>query len=155
MTPRFTNGTEGNTFANAVFFQVRIIRTAKQHGIKTVSVYTRADVASLHVSQADVAKLLPGPDASAYTDGEAIIKIAKEENAQAIIPGYGFLSENADFARNVGKAGLVWVGPSPEAIEVRYCDSSNCQTSADWMNSRPLASNMVGSEHHGQGEMII
>ena len=102
-----------------------------------------------------MAKLLPGPDASAYTDGEAIIKIAKEENAQAIIPGYGFLSENADFARDVGKAGLVWVGPSPEAIEVRYCDSSNCQTSVDWMNSRPLASNMVGSEHHGQGEMII
>jgi urea carboxylase len=98
--------------------QVRIIRTAKELGIKTVSVYTRADVASLHVSTADVAKLLPGPDASAYTDGDAIIKIAKEENAQAIIPGYGFLSENADFAREVGKAGLVWVGPSPEAIEV-------------------------------------
>jgi hypothetical protein len=72
----------------------------------------------LHVSTADVAKLLPGPDASAYTDGDAIIKIAKEENAQAIIPGYGFLSENADFAREVGRAGLVWVGPSPEAIEV-------------------------------------
>lgn len=81
--------------------------------------YTRADVASLHVSTADVAKLLPGPDASAYTDGDAIIKIAKEEDAQAIIPGYGFLSENADFAREVGKAGLVWVGPGPEAIEVR------------------------------------
>jgi urea carboxylase len=78
-----------------------------------------------------VAKLLPGPDASAYTDGDAIIKIAKEENAQAIIPGYGFLSENADFAREVGKAGLVWVGPSPEAIEVKYCDSSDCQTRAD------------------------
>jgi urea carboxylase len=98
--------------------QVRIIRTAKELGIKTISVYTRADVASLHVSTADVAKLLPGPDVSAYTDGDAIIKIAKEENAQAIIPGYGFLSENADFAREVGKAGLVWVGPSPEAIEV-------------------------------------
>jgi len=97
---------------------VRIIRTAKELGIKTVSVYTRADVASLHVSTADVAKLLPGPDVSAYTDGDAIIKIAKEEDAQAIIPGYGFLSENADFAREVGKAGLVWVGPSPEAIEV-------------------------------------
>lgn len=69
-----------------------------------------------------MAKLLPGPDASAYTDGDAIIKIAKEENAQAIIPGYGFLSENADFAREVGKAGLVWVGPSPEAIEVRSLD---------------------------------
>lgn len=103
---------------------MRIIRTAKAVGVKTVSVYTRADVASLHVSQADVAKLLPGPDASAYTDGDAIIKIAKEENAQAIFPGYGFLSENADFARAVSNAGLVWVGPSPEAIEVKQPNKS-------------------------------
>lgn len=74
----------------------------------------------MHVSQADVAKLLPGSDASAYTDGDAIINIAKEEGAQAIIPGYGFLSENADFARSVAAAGLVWVGPGPEAIEVIF-----------------------------------
>jgi acetyl/propionyl-CoA carboxylase alpha subunit len=99
-----------------------------------------------------VAKLLPGPDASAYTDGDAIIKIAKEENAQAIIPGYGFLSENADFARDVGKAGLVWVGPSPEAIEVKYCDSSNHQTITDQMIPRPLASSMVSLMHHNRGQ---
>lgn len=112
-------------------------------GIKTVSVYTRADVASLHVSTADVAKLLPGPDAPAYTDGDAIIKIAKEENAQAIIPGYGFLSENADFAREVGKAGLVWVGPSPEAIEVSpYCHLEEGWT-ANVIPPRLSASSMV------------
>lgn len=107
--------------AHADFFstiKVRIIRTAKELGIKTVSIYTAADVASLHVSQADEAVLLPGPDATAYTDGESILKIAKEYHADAIIPGYGFLSENADFARAVGDAGIVWVGPSPEAIEV-------------------------------------
>lgn len=69
------------------------------------------------MSQADEAVLLPGPDSTAYTDGDAIIKIAKDNNADAVIPGYGFLSENADFARSVGKAGMVWVGPSPESIE--------------------------------------
>lgn len=98
--------------------QVRIIRTAKTLNIKTVSIYTKADVASLHVSQADVAVLLPGPDSTAYTDGDSILKIAKENDVDAIIPGYGFLSENADFARSVGQAGLVWVGPGPDAIEV-------------------------------------
>ena len=96
---------------------MRIIRTAKQLGIKTVSIYTAADAASLHVSQADEAVLLTGPDSTAYTDGEQIIRIAQENKADAVIPGYGFLSENADFARAAGKAGLVWVGPSPEAIE--------------------------------------
>jgi len=90
-----------------------------------------------------VAKLLPGPDASAYTDGDAIIRVAKEENAQAIIPGYGFLSENADFARDVGKAGIAWVGPSPEAIEVNHHDALNWRTIANEMESRPLASSMV------------
>lgn len=98
---------------------MRIIRTAKRLGIRIVSVYTAADVASLHVSQADEAVLLPGPDSTAYTEGSAIIRIAKEKGADAIIPGYGFLSENADFAKEVGEDGsMVWVGPSPEAIEV-------------------------------------
>lgn len=85
-----------------------------------MSIYTKADVASLHVSQADQTVLLPGPDSTAYTDGDSILKIAKENEADAIIPGYGFLSENADFARSVGEAGLVWVGPGPKAIEVRF-----------------------------------
>ena len=62
--------------------------------------------------------LLEGDNSRAYTDGEQIIKIAKDKKANAVIPGYGFLSENADFARQVGEAGLAWCGPSPEAIEV-------------------------------------
>ena len=90
-----------------------------------------------------MAKLLPGPDASAYTDGDAIIKIAKEEDAQAIIPGYGFLSENADFAREVGKAGLVWVGPSPEAIEVSPYYHLEEGWTADVIPPRLSASSMV------------
>jgi urea carboxylase len=61
--------------------------------------------------------LLPGSNSTAYTEGDEIIKIAKECKADAIIPGYGFLSENAEFARSVGKAGMAWVGPSPESIE--------------------------------------
>lgn len=69
------------------------------------------------MSQADEAVLLPGSNSTAYTDGDEIIKIAKDRKVDAIIPGYGFLSENADFARSVSTAGLVWVGPSPEAIE--------------------------------------
>ena len=98
---------------------MRIIKTAKNLGIKTISIYTPADAASLHVSQADEAVLLPGSNTSAYTEGDEIIKIAKDKKADAIIPGYGFLSENADFARAVNNAGLAWVGPSPESIEGR------------------------------------
>lgn len=96
---------------------MRIIKTARQLGIKTISIYTPADAASLHASQADKAVLLPGSNSTAYTEGDEIIKIAKDSNADAVIPGYGFLSENSDFARSVGEAGMAWVGPSPESIE--------------------------------------
>ncbi|KAK0931584.1 hypothetical protein LTR29_016353 [Friedmanniomyces endolithicus] len=106
--------------ANRGEIAVRIIRTAKAlKTIKTISIYTSIDASSLHVSQADEAVLLPGSNSTAYTDGDEIIKIAKEKGVDAIIPGYGFLSENADFARAVGKAGLLWIGPSPESIEAR------------------------------------
>ncbi len=107
---------------------MRIIRTAQALNIKTISVYTSIDASSLHVSQADEAVLLPGSNSTAYTDGDEIIKIAKEKGVDAIIPGYGFLSENADFARSVGRAGLVWVGPSAESIEGTnpcHCPISN------------------------------
>ncbi|KAJ9659577.1 hypothetical protein H2201_007326 [Coniosporium apollinis] len=96
---------------------VRIIRTAKALGIRAIAIYSEADAASRHVSFADKAILLPGSNSSAYTDEEAIIKIAKEEKVDAIIPGYGFLSENGHFANAVKEAGIAWVGPSSEAIE--------------------------------------
>lgn len=73
-----------------------------------MSIYTSADAASLHVSHADEAVLLP--TLQSYTDGEEIIRIAKEKNCHAVIPGYGFLSENAAFAKAVHDAGLAWVG---------------------------------------------
>lgn len=97
--------------------QVRICRTAKQLGVKTIAIYSEADAASQHVREADEAVLLSGNNATAYTNEDNILAIAKEKKADAIIPGYGFLSENAHFARLVNDAGLVWVGPSPESIE--------------------------------------
>ncbi|KAI8936168.1 hypothetical protein NX059_006602 [Plenodomus lindquistii] len=103
--------------ANRGEIAVRICRTAKKLNIETIAIYSEADAASQHVRDADEAVLLPGSNATAYTEGDAILRIAREKGAHAIIPGYGFLSENADFARQVGEAGIVWVGPSPESIE--------------------------------------
>ncbi|KAI3393143.1 hypothetical protein diail_4667 [Diaporthe ilicicola] len=95
----------------------RIIRTASRLGIKTVAIYTEPDSASQHVAEADISFLLDGDATRAYLDGDQIVQIARNAGAQAIIPGYGFLSENADFARSVAAAGLNFVGPSPESIE--------------------------------------
>lgn len=96
---------------------MRIIKTAKLLEIKTITIYSEADAVSKHVSAADEAVLLEGNNSTVYTDAENIVKIAKERNVDAIIPGYGFLSENADFARLVKNAGISWCGPSPESIE--------------------------------------
>ncbi|KAI4120749.1 MAG: hypothetical protein LQ338_006790, partial [Usnochroma carphineum] len=103
--------------ANRGEIATRTLRTAKRLGIRTIAVYTEADAASSHVVQADVPVLLSRGNSKGYLDGDNIIEIAKANKADAIIPGYGFLSENADFARAVAAAGMVWVGPSPESIE--------------------------------------
>ena len=95
----------------------RIIRTARRLGVRTVAVYSEADARAPHVREADAAVCIgPGPAAESYLRGEAIIAAAKTEGAEAIHPGYGFLSENAGFAEEVVVAGLVWVGPPPAAI---------------------------------------
>jgi len=95
----------------------RIIRTARRMGVRTVAVYSEADASSPHVREADQAVLI-GPAAAreSYLVGEKIIAAAKDTGAEAIHPGYGFLSENAEFAEAVMAAGLVWVGPPPAAI---------------------------------------
>ncbi|KAF9887062.1 hypothetical protein FE257_010556 [Aspergillus nanangensis] len=103
--------------ANRGEIAVRILKTAKKLNLQTIAVYTEPDATSSHVHLADQAFLLTGQPSKAYIDGAQIINIAKQNNADAIIPGYGFLSENADFARAVVDAGLVFVGPSPESIE--------------------------------------
>lgn len=103
--------------ANRGEIACRIIRTARNMGIATVAVYSDADAKALHVRQADESVHIgPSPAAESYLVGEKIIAAAKQTGADAIHPGYGFLSENADFAEAVIDAGLIWVGPKPDSI---------------------------------------
>ena len=103
--------------ANRGEIACRIIRTARAMGIRTVAVYSDADAKALHVRQADEAVHIgPSPARESYLVGEKIIAAAKATGAEAIHPGYGFLSENADFAQSVIDAGLIWVGPKPASI---------------------------------------
>ena len=95
----------------------RIIRTAKRLGIRAIAVYSEADAGMPFVTEADEAVLVgPANPALSYRNTEAILAAAKSTGAQAIHPGYGFLSENADFARSVESSGLIWVGPAADAI---------------------------------------
>ena len=104
--------------ANRGEIACRIIRTAREMGIATVAVYSDADARALHVRQADEAVHIgPSPAAESYLLGEKIIAAAQQTGAEAIHPGYGFLSENAGFAQAVIDAGLIWVGPKPSSIE--------------------------------------
>ena len=103
--------------ANRGEIACRIIRTARRMGIRTVAVHSDADAQALHVRSADEAVHIgPSPARESYLVGEKIIAAAKATGAQAIHPGYGFLSENAEFAQAVIDAGLVWVGPRPASI---------------------------------------
>jgi len=103
--------------ANRGEIACRIIRTARAMGVRTVAVYSDADATALHVRSADDAiHIGPSPAAESYLRGDRIIAAALESGAEAIHPGYGFLSENADFAQSVLDAGLIWVGPHPESI---------------------------------------
>ncbi|MBT0668700.1 acetyl/propionyl/methylcrotonyl-CoA carboxylase subunit alpha [Novosphingobium profundi] len=103
--------------ANRGEIACRVIRTARRLGIRTVAVHSDADAGALHVAMADVAhRIGPASAAQSYLCGEKIIAAAKLTGAEAIHPGYGFLSENAEFAEAVIAAGLVWVGPSPSSI---------------------------------------
>lgn len=103
--------------ANRGEIALRIIRTLKEMGIKSVAVYSEADKYSAHVSQADEAVCIgPGPSAESYLNIDALIAACKMTGAQAVHPGYGFLSENAKFAQAVIDNGMVFIGPKPEAI---------------------------------------
>ncbi|MCL4154185.1 UNVERIFIED_CONTAM: hypothetical protein GTU68_008968, partial [Idotea baltica] len=95
------------------------MRTAKEMGIETVAIYSEADRDSPHVHYADEAVCVGPPlSAESYLRGDKIIQICKDLNVDAIHPGYGFLSENAGFARDVSDNGIIFIGPSPESIEV-------------------------------------
>ncbi|MCB9913630.1 MAG: acetyl-CoA carboxylase biotin carboxylase subunit [Planctomycetes bacterium] len=105
--------------ANRGEIALRVIRTAREMGIECVTVFSEADAHSLHTRMGHVAVPLGGRlPSESYLVADKILKAAKETGAQAIHPGYGFLSENAAFARAVVDAGLAWIGPPPHAIEV-------------------------------------
>src|SRR6202790_2621857 len=105
--------------ANRGAIACRIIRTLRNMEIGSVAVYSEADRHSLHVRQADEALLIgPPPPAQSYLSFDAILEAARKSGAEAIHPGYGFLSENADFAQVCADSGVVFIGPTPEQMRV-------------------------------------
>ena len=104
--------------ANRGEIACRVIKTARKLGVRTVAVYSDADRNALHVSLADEAVHIgPAPSRESYLVGDKILEAAKRTGAQGIHPGYGFLSENADFCRACKEAGIVFIGPPVGAIE--------------------------------------
>ena len=131
--------------ANRGEIAVRIARTARDLGIRSIAVYSEPDTGALHTQVADEAYLLPGKtSAETYMNIPALIDIAHRAGADCLHPGYGFLSENADFARTVEEAGLRWVGPPPEAIELL----------GDKLSARALAVKVGAPLAPGTGEPL-
>ena len=116
--------------ANRGEIALRIARTAAEAGIATCAVAPEDDATSLHVLRADQAMTLPGRGARAYLDIEAVIRAGLEAGCDAVHPGYGFLSENADFAKAAEAAGMIFVGPTPEALAL-YGDKLSARALAD------------------------
>src|SRR5690606_17489444 len=104
--------------ANRGEIALRIARSAAEMEIASVMVHSSDDATSLHVRRAQEARALPGRGARAYLDIDALIEAARASHADAIHPGYGFLSENPEFARRVEAAGLLFIGPTPAALSL-------------------------------------
>ncbi|MBS0360193.1 MAG: carbamoyl-phosphate synthase large subunit, partial [Proteobacteria bacterium] len=124
--------------ANRGEIAVRIARTAAEMGLATVAVFSEDDAASLHTRKADAAVGLKGSGPAAYLDIAQVVAAAKDAGCDAVHPGYGFLSENAAFARACAAAGLVFVGPEPDALEL-FGDKGRARTLAQALSVPVLA----------------
>ncbi|ARU31383.1 urea carboxylase [Sulfuriferula sp. AH1] len=139
--------------ANRGAIACRIIRTLKQLGIRSVAVYSEADAYSLHVAQADEAVCIgPAPAAESYLRAERILEVAQQTGAQAIHPGYGFLSENAAFAESCVASGIVFIGPTPDQMR-RFGLKHTAREIAE-QNQVPLlpGSGLLADAGHAQAE---
>ena len=117
--------------ANRGEIACRIIKSARRMGIETVAVYSEADRDALHVEMADSAVAIgPPPVAQSYLVIEKIMAACKQSGAEAVHPGYGFLSERAAFAEALAKAGIVFIGPNPKAIAVSAISTCKASRSA-------------------------
>ncbi len=127
--------------ANRGEIAVRVIRACKESGIKSAAVYSEADKTSLHTRLADEAYLIgPAQSSESYLNKEKIIKTALEAGADAIHPGYGFFSENADFIRMVEDSGLIFIGPSSSSVGLM-----GSKTAARQLMSKEQCPNCAGN----------
>ena len=129
--------------ANRGEIAIRIARAAAELDIPAVAIHSVDDARSLHIRQADEAVALPGVGGRAYLDMDAILRAAVESGCDALHPGYGFLSENAEFARRCARAGVAFVGPSPEALAL-FGDKTRARRLAADNDSMNDLSNILG-----------
>lgn len=122
----------GLLIANRGEIAVRIIHAARPARVRTIAVSPQDDVDALHVQLADDAAVLPGEGVAAYLDGAAILEAARSTGATAIHPGYGFLSESAEFARSCAAAGVTFIGPTPDQLEI-FGDKTRARALAERM----------------------